>query len=190
MPQIALFVASDHPAFAGHFPGRPIVPGVVLLDLVQRAIEADCDVLDRAERSQIPPAAVGPGEALQLDTSERCQCARFEIRLANTRLPTAVSASPAAAGDGRTESRPARQLPAWMQRGARQYLLAEHHDPAVAAGSGAPVRVRAVRHRALFRGVCARRWRRIAGLSDTLPRPTAIGLIVTAMCWLLPAPCA
>jgi 3-hydroxyacyl-[acyl-carrier-protein] dehydratase len=31
-------VLADHPSLAGHFPGRPIVPGVVLLDLVFEAI--------------------------------------------------------------------------------------------------------------------------------------------------------
>jgi len=33
-------VPLDHPALAGHFPGTPILPGVVLLDIVLRAITA------------------------------------------------------------------------------------------------------------------------------------------------------
>jgi 3-hydroxymyristoyl/3-hydroxydecanoyl-(acyl carrier protein) dehydratase len=31
-------VPMDHPAFAGHFPGTPILPGVVLLDTTLHAI--------------------------------------------------------------------------------------------------------------------------------------------------------
>lgn len=31
-------IDADHPALPGHFPGRPIVPGVVILDQVQQAI--------------------------------------------------------------------------------------------------------------------------------------------------------
>ncbi len=33
-------VPQNHPSLAGHFPGQPIVPGVVLLDLVLDAIQA------------------------------------------------------------------------------------------------------------------------------------------------------
>lgn len=33
-------VAADHPCLPGHFPGRPVVPGVVVLDRVMAAAEA------------------------------------------------------------------------------------------------------------------------------------------------------
>jgi 3-hydroxyacyl-[acyl-carrier-protein] dehydratase len=31
-------IAADHPAAEGHFPGNPVVPGAVLLSLVQEAL--------------------------------------------------------------------------------------------------------------------------------------------------------
>lgn len=37
-------IPHDHPSLRGHFPGRPIVPGVVLLERVLEAIEAETAV--------------------------------------------------------------------------------------------------------------------------------------------------
>jgi len=42
-----LQIASDHPAFAGHFPGSPIVPGAILLDEAMFAIAAATSVAHR-----------------------------------------------------------------------------------------------------------------------------------------------
>lgn len=33
-------IPADHPSLPGHFPGRPLVPGVVVLERVVEAIEA------------------------------------------------------------------------------------------------------------------------------------------------------
>ncbi len=38
--QVPCLIPADHPSLPGHFPGRPIVPGVVLLDEVVAAISA------------------------------------------------------------------------------------------------------------------------------------------------------
>lgn len=35
-----LRIDADHPSLAGHFPGNPVVPGVVVLDHVLDAVEA------------------------------------------------------------------------------------------------------------------------------------------------------
>ena len=72
--RLPLLVRADHPAFAGHFPGRAIVPGVVLLDLAMRAIAAHVGLRDLAQQEgecEIGNAKflspVGPGESLVVD---------------------------------------------------------------------------------------------------------------------------
>jgi len=64
--QAPLPIPADHPAYAGHFPGQPILPGVVLLDEALRAIAASgCYP---AQRWQVSAAkfqmVVRPGDAL------------------------------------------------------------------------------------------------------------------------------
>ncbi|NYZ61192.1 hypothetical protein [Luteimonas deserti] len=41
MSRAALRVPGTHPCLPGHFPGHPLVPGVVILDRVVAAIEAE-----------------------------------------------------------------------------------------------------------------------------------------------------
>ncbi len=39
-PTISLTIPENHPSFAGHFPGQPILPGVLLLQRVMNFAEA------------------------------------------------------------------------------------------------------------------------------------------------------
>jgi 3-hydroxymyristoyl/3-hydroxydecanoyl-(acyl carrier protein) dehydratase len=85
---LALSVAADHPAYAGHFPGRPILPGVVLLDEAILAL-AGQHGLDAAS-GQIKAAKflspVNPGEPLRLHFTETAAGVfRFEV-LAGERI--------------------------------------------------------------------------------------------------------
>jgi 3-hydroxymyristoyl/3-hydroxydecanoyl-(acyl carrier protein) dehydratase len=61
----ALEFAADHPAFAGHFPGAPIVPGVLLLDAALHACEAaGVAVTGVASAKFLQPVA--PGQSLSM----------------------------------------------------------------------------------------------------------------------------
>lgn len=66
--QRAVSIGVDHPALAGHFPGRPIVPGVVWLALAAEAAAEDLGFAATPRRWQrvrfLRP--IGPGERLEL----------------------------------------------------------------------------------------------------------------------------
>ena len=61
-------VPLDHPAFAGHFPGTPTLPGVVLLDTALHTIaEATGKALDICTINSVKfLSPVSPGEALTI----------------------------------------------------------------------------------------------------------------------------
>ena len=65
---IALLLPADHAAFAGHFPGRPVLAGVLQIDWAMR-FAAQCFVLDQtaAQDFQVKfRRIIGPDENLSL----------------------------------------------------------------------------------------------------------------------------
>lgn len=101
MLSLPLAIAADHPAYAGHFPGRPILPGVVLLDEALLALAA---LQGRAAAAaQIKSAKflspVLPGENLRLDyLSTAAGVFRFELKAAERVVASGVLAFTAANG--------------------------------------------------------------------------------------------
>ena len=66
--QVPVAIPADHPAFAGHFPGRPVVPAVVLLaEALAQVAHATASAVDAwtvVNAKFVAP--VGPGAALTL----------------------------------------------------------------------------------------------------------------------------
>ena len=84
----ALHLAADHPAYAGHFPGQPILPGVVILAEVLGAVTGasgrNVGEWSLASVKFLQP--VTPGEALTLAHSATDRGGvRFEV-LAGARV--------------------------------------------------------------------------------------------------------
>lgn len=82
---LPLPIPADHPAYAGHFPGQPILPGVVLLDAALHALASQQGGAEKGGAVQLNAAKflspVRPGEALTLHvTASPAGGVRFEIR--------------------------------------------------------------------------------------------------------------
>ncbi|MEQ6292146.1 beta-hydroxyacyl-ACP dehydratase [Vogesella sp. GCM10023246] len=79
MQHVILQIASDHPAYAGHFPGRPVLPGVVLLDHAMLAIEDACQLQLSGLLVAKFHNPVSPGQPLRLEFRQDAAAVAFTI---------------------------------------------------------------------------------------------------------------
>jgi len=77
---VSMRVEPSHPCLPGHFPGHPLVPGVVLLEKVADALRdwRGQRVARIVEAKFIAP--LFPGEIAEITMSETGTRVRFEIR--------------------------------------------------------------------------------------------------------------
>lgn len=91
-------IGADHPCLPGHFPGRPVVPGVVLLDQVVAAIEAAHGPLPALRLPQVKFARpLLPGEAARVELEPRGDASAPRWRFRVVREDGALLASGEAA---------------------------------------------------------------------------------------------
>lgn len=70
--QSLFVIPQDHPSLPGHFPGRPIVPGVVVLDCAIAALLRDCPAARLARLDEVKfVAPVSPGAEICVSCEER-----------------------------------------------------------------------------------------------------------------------
>lgn len=83
--RLPLSIGPDHPAFDGHFPGQPLLPGVALLALVLEAVLDDpalAPLLGPQPRIATVKflAPVRPGANLVVELAPAARGLRFEVR--------------------------------------------------------------------------------------------------------------
>ena len=71
---------ADHPSLPGHFPGRPLVAGVLLLEEVARALRAWRGQRMACVREAKFVAPLGPEQDAELRLTPAGAQVRFEIR--------------------------------------------------------------------------------------------------------------
>jgi 3-hydroxymyristoyl/3-hydroxydecanoyl-(acyl carrier protein) dehydratase len=86
--QVGIVAPLAHPCYAGHFPGNPVVPGVLLLDLVVEALGRGSP---RVVTSVKFHRVLKPGESFELTwkssgTKSSFRCARGAELLADGTL--------------------------------------------------------------------------------------------------------
>lgn len=84
--ELRVEVPRDHPAFAGHFPGHPLLPGVTLLAQAQEALLADDEAAswfrEGATLSAVKfLAPVGPGAALRVQWTVDASRRRAQVQV-------------------------------------------------------------------------------------------------------------
>jgi 3-hydroxymyristoyl/3-hydroxydecanoyl-(acyl carrier protein) dehydratase len=73
-------IPHDHPSLPGHFTGRPIVPGVVMLERVLEAIEASHGPLGGLRLPQVKfLQPLLPGEQAQVELAGEAPRWRFRV---------------------------------------------------------------------------------------------------------------
>ena len=73
-------VSPDHPCLRGHFPGHPLVPGVLVLEHVARALRTWRNQRMVRVREAKFLAPLHPQETAELELADRAGCIRFELR--------------------------------------------------------------------------------------------------------------
>ncbi len=87
LPAMRFSIPSDHPSLPGHFPGRPIVPGVIVLERVLEAIEATHGALGALRLPQVKfTQPLLPGEIADITITGDAPRWRFRVSRAETLL--------------------------------------------------------------------------------------------------------